>query len=66
MHRAVVGPAHQGQVREVGGVAVQPVAEMMGLAPAQGPVSRLAMAPTIVTSSPSRIQTVPSPITTSQ
>jgi hypothetical protein len=34
--------------------------------PLSGSVSRLAMAPTMVTSRPSRIQTVPRPITTSQ
>jgi hypothetical protein len=31
MDRAVVGPAHQGQVSEVGGAAMQPVPQMMGL-----------------------------------
>ena len=34
--------------------------------PLSGSVRRLAIAPTMVTSSPARIQTVPSPITTSQ
>jgi hypothetical protein len=32
----VVGPAHQGQVGEVGGAAVQPVAQVVGFAPGQG------------------------------
>jgi hypothetical protein len=39
MHRPVVGPAHQGQIREVSEAAVQPVPQVMGLAPGQGPVT---------------------------
>jgi hypothetical protein len=34
--RPVMGPAQQGQVGEVGGAAVQPVAQMVGFAPGQG------------------------------
>ena len=34
--RPVVGPAHQGQVGEVGGAAVEPVAQVVGFAPGQG------------------------------
>jgi hypothetical protein len=37
MDRAMVGPAHQGQVAKVGRAAVQPVAQMVGLAPGQRP-----------------------------
>jgi hypothetical protein len=33
----VVGPAQQGQVGQVGGAAVPPVAQLMGLIPGQGP-----------------------------
>ena len=39
MDRPVVGPAQQGQVRQVGGAAVQPVQQMMALTPGQGPVT---------------------------
>jgi len=34
-----MGPAHQGQVPEVGGAAVDPVPPMMALAPGQGPIT---------------------------
>ena len=37
MDRPMVGPAQQGQVLEVGGAAVQPVPQMMGLTPGQRP-----------------------------
>src|SRR5829696_2724815 len=37
MDRAVVGPAHQGQIRQVGGAAMEPVPQMVGVAPGQGP-----------------------------
>jgi hypothetical protein len=33
VHRPVVGPAQQGQIGQVGRAAMQPVAQMMGLAP---------------------------------
>jgi hypothetical protein len=36
MHRPVVSPAHQGQVGKVGGAAVQPMSEVVALAPARG------------------------------
>ncbi len=36
MDRPVVGSAQQGQVGQVGGAPVEPVAQMMGLAPGQG------------------------------
>ena len=39
MDRAMVGPAHQGQVLEVGGAAMEPVDQMVGLAPGRGPVA---------------------------
>ena len=32
----MVGPAQQGQIRQVGGAAVEPVAQVVGLAPGQG------------------------------
>ena len=35
VHGSVVGPAQQGQVGQVGGAAVDPVAQMVGLAPGQ-------------------------------
>ncbi len=34
-----MGPAHQGQVGQVGGAAMQPVAQMVGFAPGRGPVA---------------------------
>ena len=34
--RPVVGPAHQGQIRQVGGAAMEPVAQVVGLASGQG------------------------------
>jgi hypothetical protein len=37
--RAVVGPAQQDQVDQVGGAAVQPVDQMMGVTPGQGPLA---------------------------
>src|SRR5829696_4208614 len=37
MDRAVVGPAQQGQVGQVGGAAMEPVPQMVGVAPGQGP-----------------------------
>ena len=39
MDRPVMGSAHQGQVGQVGGAAMQPVAQMVGLAPGRGPVA---------------------------
>ena len=36
MHRSMVGAADQGQVGQVGGAAIDPVPQMMGLAPGQG------------------------------
>ena len=36
MHRPMMGPTDQGQVIEVGGAALEPVAQMMGLIPGQG------------------------------
>ncbi len=35
----MMGPAQQGQVVEVGGAAMEPVAEMVGFAPGRGPVA---------------------------
>ena len=37
--RPVMGPAQQGQVLEVGGAAMEPMSEMVGFAPGQGPVA---------------------------
>jgi hypothetical protein len=37
--RPVMGPAQQGEVGEVGGAAVDPVAQVVGVAPGQGPVT---------------------------
>jgi hypothetical protein len=37
MHGAVVGSAQQGEVGQVGGAAMEPVPQMMGFAPGQGP-----------------------------
>src|SRR5215211_4376741 len=37
--RPMMGPAHQGQVVQVGRAAIQPVDQMMGLAPGQGAVT---------------------------
>ena len=37
MHGPMMGPAHQGQIGKVGGAAVQPVDQMMSLAPGQRP-----------------------------
>ena len=37
MDRPMVRPAQQGQVLEVGGAAIQPVPQMMGLTPGQRP-----------------------------
>jgi hypothetical protein len=39
MDRPMMGPAHQGQIRQVGGAAVQPVDQMMGLAPGGRPLA---------------------------
>ena len=39
MDRPMVGPAQQGQIGQIGGAAVQPVAQMMGLAPGQRPLA---------------------------
>ena len=39
MDRPMVGSAQQGQVGQVGGAAVEPVAQMVGLAPGRGPVA---------------------------
>ena len=39
MDRSMVGSAQQGQVGQVGGAAVEPVAQMMGFAPGQRPVT---------------------------
>ncbi len=36
MDRPMMGPAHQGQIGQIGGAAIQPVDQMMGLAPGQG------------------------------
>ena len=36
MDGAVVGSAEQGQIGEVGGAAVEPVAQVVGVAPGQG------------------------------
>jgi hypothetical protein len=37
MDRPMMRPAQQGQVGQVGGAAVEPVEQMMGLAPGQRP-----------------------------
>ena len=37
MDRPMMGSAHQDQVVQVGGAAVQPVPQVMGLTPGQGP-----------------------------
>jgi hypothetical protein len=39
MDRPMMGPAQQDQVVQVGGAAMQPVPQMMGLTPGQGPVA---------------------------
>ena len=39
VHGPVVGPAEQGQIRQVGGAAMQPVAQVVGVAPGQGPLA---------------------------
>src|SRR5215217_3819150 len=39
MDAPVMGSAHQGQVVQVGGAAVDPVPQMMGVTPGQGPVT---------------------------
>jgi hypothetical protein len=39
MHGPMMGPAQQGQVRQVGGAAVDPVPQMMGVAPGKRPVA---------------------------
>jgi hypothetical protein len=39
VHGPVMGPAEQGQVREIRGAAVGPVPQMMGVAPGQGPIT---------------------------
>ena len=36
MHGPVMRPAEQSQIRQVGGAAMEPVAQMMGLTPGQG------------------------------
>ena len=35
----MVGPADQGQVGQVGGATMEPVAQMMGFAPGRGPLT---------------------------
>ena len=39
MHRAMMGPAEQGQIGQVGGATMEPVPEMMGFAPGRGPLA---------------------------
>jgi hypothetical protein len=39
MDTPVVGSADQGEVGQVGGAAIQPMPEMMGFAPAKGPIA---------------------------
>jgi hypothetical protein len=39
MDGPVVGPAQQGEVGEVGGAAIHPVPQVMGVAPGQGPLT---------------------------
>ena len=39
VHGAMMGPAQQGQVGQVGGAAVQPVPQMVGLTPGRGPLA---------------------------
>jgi hypothetical protein len=39
MDGPVMGPAEEGEIPEVGGAAVDPVPQMMGVAPAQGPIT---------------------------
>ena len=39
MDRPMMGPTHQGQVGQVGRAAMQPVPQMMGLTPAQRPIT---------------------------
>jgi hypothetical protein len=37
--RPMMGPAHQGQVVQVGGAAIGPVDQMMALTPGKGPIT---------------------------
>jgi hypothetical protein len=39
LHGPVMSPAQQGQIRQIGGATIQPVPEMVALAPGQGPVT---------------------------
>ena len=39
MDGPMVGPVHQGQVGQVGGVAVQPGPQVVGVAPGRGPLA---------------------------
>jgi hypothetical protein len=39
MDRPMVGPAQQSQVGQVGGAAIQPVLDMVGLTPGQGAIA---------------------------
>jgi hypothetical protein len=39
MHRPMMGPAQQRQIAKVGGAAMEPMPHMMGLTPAQGPIT---------------------------
>ncbi len=39
MDRPMMGPAHQGQVGQIGRATMQPVPQMMGLTPGQGPLT---------------------------
>jgi hypothetical protein len=39
MDGPMVGSAQQGQVRKIGRTAVQPMVEMMGVTPGQGPIT---------------------------
>ena len=39
MDGAVVGSAQQGQIGQVGGAAMEPVAQVVGVAPGQGPLA---------------------------
>ena len=39
MHGPMMGPAHHGQIGQVGRATIHPVVEMMGVAPGQGPIA---------------------------
>ena len=39
MHRPVMGPAQQGEVRQIRRATIYPVPQMMGIAPGQGPIA---------------------------